>query len=619
MTDPLQPGQAPQPGSPTAPATPAAGEPPTPGYEPLEPGTFAPAHAVARDGAAFSGTSGRPSRVRWAIALVGVALVVGITAAIVALASGRPDASIAVGYMPDDTVQYSEYRFDLPGDQRQKVASFLSAFPGFDDQAAIDTKLDETFDRIVAAVSSGEQTYTADIEPWFGGQVAMGSGPIALGDGGFSTFGMMGGPQAVLVVSVKDQTLAANWVAETAGDELTRTQYNGAVLFSAPSDFGPGFSLAINDEVMIAGLDAAVRAAVDTNGDGRLADDAEFRAALNVATRDYVLFTFSDNRALFSSYLELFNQRGAGDPQAMTIANEALSLVPAWIATYGRFESDALAFDTAQPSVDLGIELSNGPSALLGAAPPTTIAYAEVHGVGAALSAVVGRFRAYPELDDAIRQAESTIGMGLDAIYGWWGDMALVLDQDEAGVFGGGLLIAPTDAAAAERLFQVLRSLLVFGGADAGVEIRDVPHGDATITVVDFGEAAGASVDELPPGYKPEIAYAVTPELVVIGYGQAFVESVLDAGPGPSLADDARVSGLLDRVAEENLGFAFLDVRSIREALEPLLREDMSADEWAYYETEIKPFLLPFDALAGSVRRDGDLDRGSSVITVIKP
>src|SRR5262245_62640214 len=171
---------------------------PTPGYEPAEPGTSAPAQAVARDGAAFAGATSRPSRVRWAIALVGVALVLGVTAAIVALASGRPSPSIAVGYMPDDAVQYTEYRFDLPGDQRQKLASFLSAFPGFDDQAAIDTKLDETYERIVAAVSSDEQTYTADIEPWFGGQIAMGSSPIALAeDGSFSTFGMaMGGPRA---------------------------------------------------------------------------------------------------------------------------------------------------------------------------------------------------------------------------------------------------------------------------------------------------------------------------------------------------------------------------------------------------------------------------------------
>ena len=37
------------------------------------------------------------------------------------------------------------------------------------------------------------------------------------------------------------------------------------------------------------------------------------------------------------------------------------------------------------------------------------------------------------------------------------------------------------------------------------------------------------------------------------------------------------------------------------------------------YEKEIKPFLLPFDAFVSSSRDDGDIDRGSSVITVTKP
>jgi Protein of unknown function (DUF3352) len=595
---------------------PGATELPTPGYEPAEPGSSAPAQAVARDGAAFTGAIGRPSRVRWAIALVGVALVLGVTAAIVALASGRPSPSIAVGYMPDDAVQYSEYRFDLPGDQRQKLASFLSAFPGFDDQAAIDTKLDETFDRIVAGISSNEQTYTADIEPWFGGQIATGSSPIDVSeDGSFSTFGMaMGGPQAVVVVSVRDPALAADWVATTAGDELTRGEYNGAVLFTAPSEFGPALSIAINDEVLIAGPDEAVKAAVDRKGDGRLAEDPEFKAALNVATRDYVIFSFRDNRAQFETVLGLVEQQSAID-----VANEFLELLPAWTAVYGRFENDALAVDTAQPAVDLGVELRNGRSTLLAAAPPSTIAYAEAHDVGAVLSSVVARFREYPEIDEKVDETEAQIGQTLDDIYGWWGDVALVLAQDDAGLFEGGLLIQPTDAAAAERIFQVLRGLLAFGGANAGVEVRDVPHGDATITVIDFSAAAGDSFEGLPPGYKAEIAYTVTPELVVVGYGQAFVERVLDAGPGPSLADDARVTGLLDRVGDENLGAVWVDVHALLEAIEPFAREDMTSDEWAHYETEIKPFLLPFDALTGSFRRDGDLDRGSGVVTVTKP
>src|SRR4029079_13094670 len=133
---------------------------------------------VGRASAAASpGGPRRSTGVRWAVALIGVAIVLVATAAVFALTAGSPKVSAAVGYMPDNVVQYGEYRLDLPGDQRQKVAEFLSVFPGFKDQSTIDAKLDETFDKIVAAVSSNEQTYTADIKPWFGGIVAMGSTP----------------------------------------------------------------------------------------------------------------------------------------------------------------------------------------------------------------------------------------------------------------------------------------------------------------------------------------------------------------------------------------------------------------------------------------------------------
>ena len=86
-----------------------------------------------------------------------------------------------------------------------------------------------------------------------------------------------------------------------------------------------------------------------------------------------------------------------------------------------------------------------------------------------------------------------------------------------------------------------------------------------------------------------------------------------------ALADDGRVTSLLDRVGDENTGFSYIDVRAIRELVEPLIQAEMTPEKWANYETEIKPFLVPFDAAVSSTRDDGDLDRGSSVITVTKP
>jgi Protein of unknown function (DUF3352) len=610
--------------APTPAATPpSATEPPLPAYEPAEPGTFAPAEAVAREsGAPGAEVPGRRSSgVRWAIALIGVALVVGATAIVLALASGRPSTSIAVGYMPDDTIIYGEYRLDLPGDQRENLAGFLSAFPGFDDQAAIDTKLDEAFDRLVAAISSDKQTYTADIEPWFAGQIAYAMGPFAIPDLTGSSFSTAGGQSSLFVVTVKDKEKATAWLEKVSDGALTRGDYNGAITLTGPAgNVGPAFLIAINDEVLLAGPAAEVRAAVDSKGDGKLADDSEFKAAFGIVNHDYVTFSFIDYRSFATSYFDVISGAG-GNLDSTTVDDEILSLVPAWFGAVGWFENDAFVGQSAYPSVDIGYDARNKKSTLLGLAPPNTVVYSEAHDVGAALTALLGRFREMPELRDAfsqIDQATSTVG-SFEGLLSWWGDIAVVVSSDDNGVIGGGLLIQPTDVALAQRTFESIRSLIVFGGGSAGIEVRDVQHGDATVTVIDFSGAMGSAAESLPPGYKAEIAYTITKDVVVIGYGEAFVESVLDAGPGPSLADDPRVASLVKRVGEENLGMTFVDIRAIRELIEPLAKAEASPEEWARYEKEIRPFLLPFDAYASSAREDGDIDRLPSVFTVTKP
>jgi uncharacterized protein DUF3352 len=624
MTDPINPGTSPDStpspaGAWPPPADPVSSpDPAPPAFEAAEPGTVAPAEAVQREQAAPGGGPRRSNVVRWAIALVGVAVVLGVTAAVFALTAGRPNVSAAVGYMPDNVVQYAEYRLDLPGDQRQKLAEFLSVFPGFKDQSTFDSKLDETFDKIVAAVSSNQQTYTADIKPWFGGIVAVGSAPPAAGESGSMSMMAVSG-EPLIVVTIKDKTKAADWIAGLHDAQLTRSEYNGAILFTATArDMGPTFAIAINDEVILAGTDAAVKKAVDSKGGGKLADDDQFKAAFGQVTDDYVGFMFMDYQASVQSYLDLLKSRAPEVLNSTAVDDELASLVPPWLGSVTRFESDALVTSAAFPSVDIGAA-SNKKSTLLGWAPPSTIAYTEVHDVGAALNALLERFRKLPEVSKALQQFDSTTGIGIDGIFGWWGDAAGVVAEDGSGHLGGGLVIIPTDAAKAKAAADTLRGLLSLGGGQAGIKVTDVQHGDATITIVDFSALMGADAKMLPAGYKPELAFTLTDQVVVVGYGQSFVESVLDAGPGPSLADDARVQSLVKRVGEENVGFTFVDVRRMRELFEKVAQGKATADKWSQYVKEYQPFLLPFDAMAASVRKDGDLNRGSGVVTVSQP
>ena len=120
----------------------------------------------------------------------------------------------------------------------------------------------------------------------------------------------------------------------------------------------------------------------------------------------------------------------------------------------------------------------------------------------------------------------------------------------------------------------------------------------------------------MPPGVTAELAYAVTADLVVLGYGESFVAAALDAGPGPSMADDSRFSSLVKRVGEENIGLSFVDMTAIRDLVEPLVQEELPVDQWTFYEREIKPYLLPFDAFISAARIDGSVDRLDYTVTV---
>ena len=157
---------------------------------------------------------------RWAAAIAVVTVVLGATLAIAALLTGGTTQASVLRYVPQDTVIYGELRLDLPGDQRQAAASFLSKFPGFADQAALETKLDETLDRLMGDASSGSTSYTTDIKPWFDGELAFSVGPIPV-DALTGTTADGAEPRALVLISVKDQAAATAFFDGLLSDSQT--------------------------------------------------------------------------------------------------------------------------------------------------------------------------------------------------------------------------------------------------------------------------------------------------------------------------------------------------------------------------------------------------------------
>ncbi len=146
---------------------------PAPALQPapvVQPVPTAPVATVA------AGRPGR-SRVKWLLAGVLSLLVVGVAAGATLMLTASAGDPAVLAWAPADSIAYAEARLDLPGDQRAELAKAMTAFPGFDDQAAFPAKLNEALDMLVGRASDGKMTYQADIAPWFGGQVSVSIGP----------------------------------------------------------------------------------------------------------------------------------------------------------------------------------------------------------------------------------------------------------------------------------------------------------------------------------------------------------------------------------------------------------------------------------------------------------
>ena len=125
-------------------------------------------------GSTAAGGRARPAGLlRWGVALVVVALVAGATSVGAILLTSGATTSAVEGWIPVGTVAYLEARADLPGDQRENVGNLIASFPGFKDQASLDSKIDQALDE---ALQKTGISWTSDLKPWVAGEVGVALG-----------------------------------------------------------------------------------------------------------------------------------------------------------------------------------------------------------------------------------------------------------------------------------------------------------------------------------------------------------------------------------------------------------------------------------------------------------
>lgn len=568
-------------------------------------------------------------RQRWMIAAGVVAVLVVASALAFSLFTGRAANAIALGYVPSDSIMYGEFRMDLPGDQRAAVGSFLSKFPGFADQSTIETKIDEILDRIVGGATDGQQAFSADIKPWFAGELAFSVGALPDPATVESPDAHLEEARFLGLVSVKDEAAALAWfeaaVADMAsGSERSTETYNNATIhLFAGADEPPGAYAVIDGKIAVIGDPTSVRAAVDTKGAGGLAASPSFKAAIDAKTGDHVGFMYIALRPLLEWSAELTGEMVPGG-----LGSDVLTgFVPDWTAFALRVEGDALRMETLspKPETDAGAART---SIVADHVPGSTIALSISNDYGQGILSTIDTYRADPKLKEVIDGFDQAIGMlgGADAAIGWIGDLGVAVTKTDGGLEGG-LVISATDRAAAESVFTSLKTLASLGGSAAGIAVREEAYAGTTITIIDLGSledlaglagaAAGTSPEmfgtELPAG-KIELAYAITDQVVIMGASPGFVRSVLDTTPATSLGQTDRYKSLVSR-AGGGSGSGFADITAIREMIEGAMA-DADAGERAAYEADIKPFLVPIDALVASTSIQGDVSRSTVIVTV---
>ncbi len=647
MTDDLEPTQDPASATPTDPTTrvetPTAPTPPSAPLTPAARENAMPTNddhhvawaAVAPAAPVVSTTPRRRrSRLRWAVSIAVVALIIATTAAVAAIITGRSSDATVLGYVPGQTTVYAEVRLDLPGDQRRAVGEFLSKFPGFADQTALESKLDQVLDDLVKNATNGSQTYTTDIKPWFGGELAASLGPLppatALSGSDPSA---MGSFRALALLSVTDPTAAQAWfdaaIAKT-GAKTTTESYDGATLtlFEKTGGAQPAFAI-VDGKVAVAGDLVSVKAAIDTKGTGGFSKEPGPNAALSAFDRDHVGFAYVALGQLldWSSALTKTLTPAAGGTGTPTLSASLQKAIPDWGAYSLRFESDAVVMEAAAPVPETRIgPTENRRSPIDEHIPGDALVASISHDLGATLKqglALYGSEPSLKQLYDTVDQALGLIG-GADAAFGWAGDSAVVVTTSD-GTPAGGVVVIPSDKAAADHLFTALRSFIALGGAQQGITVRDEPYNGTTITIVDLGDisklagmagaAASAALPTLPNGHV-EIAYAVTDQVVVVGSGSAFVKHVLDTTKGTSLASNDRYTSLAGRAAN-GTSSSWVDITAIRGLIEKAaVGAGADAAAVARYQTDIKPFLAPFDAMYASSSTGNDLSRSVIYVTV---
>ena len=581
-----------------------------------EAATPAAAGATAASSAPAPAAAGGRNGLRWALGLGVATLVVVATGAAVFLL-GAPSSPEALKYVPADSAIVMEGRFDLPGDQMQKLGNLLAHFPGFADQSTLTAKIDEAFSRLVTEASGGSANYLTEIKPWLNGPV------FAAGDA--EAFAAASGDAAAerFLLSATTNNAAA-CPATFDNEPVAHETYRGLDLVTVQ---GGGFGCVVDGRIGLLGDVASIKEALDTKADGKGMDkSAAYAAARKQLTGDQLVTVYVAGSALRDAMPAA--SPGIAIPGMESFATQ----IPDWLLFGIRAEDDALIFDGVVAPVPAA---SGGPSIL--PAPPAhasviapqvpagTLVYFEDQGTGVSLQNLFAQLRSIPDLEAPLQMLDGVGGPA--GLVGWIDDAGVAISAvnptlENPGIKASVYLVAKDEATAAEKLATVKAALSLAGLGGGGITVGTETLSGVEVTTVTITDLGGL----VPPGTVPGVdtgtletpvsfSVAARGRIIYVTIGEGAMAEVLAVGAGSSLADDAAFKLAAQRGLANSKTTLYVAVGASVDLAQGLLPPEI-ASQWA---TDIAPYVDPLEALGLSVSTDASATRSRFVLTVNQP
>jgi hypothetical protein len=251
--------------------------------------------------------------------------------------------------------------------------------------------------------------------------------------------------------------------------------------------------------------------------------------------------------------------------------------------------------------------------------PADTLLLIENQGTGTELQNLLAVLREDPTLAAPLGMLDG-LG-GTDELVGWIQDAGIAVVGGPGAPSGGILLVAADEAAARNRV-ATLTNLLSFAGLGGGIELRKTTVAGVEVTTVvisDLGSLVppGTLPDgvEAPSGTPIEFSIAAKGQVILLGVGEAFMTGVLNVQPGASLADQAGYQTAVGRSLTGSRTSVYAAVRGAITLAEGLVPAEMLA-RW---QSDIKPYLAPLDAVSISTTSEAAATRSRLIISVSQP